>query len=226
MNISALFIKLRKRLSGRYAGQFRSNLQWSGIEIADSRKYAAGDAKKFINRKQSAKHNDLYVSLLEQDSDVQVDVFCDVNYNWTWGIDQINSEKVFAYLADLVLFAHGQGMRLVVYYPHNGLVSIPVNRLDDWYGVQQSIDSIVSTQKPIHQSSLWLFLDQMVQIKKRRVILLISDFLAVSASDRDRLRWLGKDHQVLCARVEVSLLEGMNYMGAETEDIGVDMYDL
>lgn len=226
MNISALFIKLRKRLSGRYAGQFRSNLQWSGIEIADSRKYTPGDAKKFINRKQSAKHNDLYVSLLEQDSDVQVDVFCDVNYNWQWGIDQINSEKVFAYLADLVLFAHGQGMRLVVYYPRNWLTSMPVNRLDDRYGVQQSIGSLVTRQKPMYESSLWSFLDQMVQIKKRRVILLISDFLAVSVNDRDRLRWLGKDHQVLCVRVGVSSLEGMNYIGAETEDIGVDMYGL
>ncbi len=226
MDISVLFIKLRKRLSGSYAGQFRSNLQWSGIEIADSRKYAAGDAKKFINRKQSAKHNDLYVSLLEQDSDVQVDVFCDVNYNWQWGIDQINSEKIFAYLADLVLFAHGKGMRLVVYYFHDKLMSVPVVRLDDWYGVQQSLNSLVAAQKPIYQSSLSSFLDQMVQTKKRRAILIVSDFLSVSVSDRDRLRWLGKDHQLLCVHVGVNPLEGMNYVGLETEDIGIEMYDL
>jgi uncharacterized protein (DUF58 family) len=226
MKISELFIKLRKRLSGSYAGQFRSNLQWSGIEIADSRKYTAGDAKKFINRKQSAKHNDLYVSLLDQDSDVQVDVFCDINYNWQWGIDQPNSDKVFAYLADLVLFAHGQGMRLVVYYPHDGLKSLPVVRLDDWYGIQQSLYSLVSLQKPIYQSSLSLFLDQMVQTKKRRVILVVSDFLSLSPTDRDRLRWLEKDHQVLCVRIGIDRWEGINYIGSDIKNVPMDVYDL
>jgi len=59
---------------------------------------------------------------------------------------------VFRYLADLVLFAHGQGMRLVVYYPHNGLANMPVSRLDDWYGVQQLLSSLVADQKPRYES--------------------------------------------------------------------------
>lgn len=226
MQISELFIKLRKRLSGRYAGQFRSNLQGSGIEVSDSRKYAAGDAKKFINRKQSAKHNDLYVSLLEQDSDVQVDVFCDVNYNWQWGVDQVNSDKIFAYLADLVLFAHGQGMRLIVYYPVDGLKSSLVSHLDDWYGVQESLSALVALQKPLYHSSLSLFLDQMVQTKKRRVILVVADFLSVSPTDSDRLRWLEKDHQVLCVRIGIDRLEGLNYIGIDSKSNTIALYDL
>ena len=213
-------------MSGRYAGQFRSILQWSGIEIGDSRKYTPWDAKKFINRKQSAKHNDLYISLLEQDSDVQVDVFCDVNYNWQWWVDQINGDKVFGYLADLVLFAHGQGMRLVVYYPHNGLANMPVSRLDDWYGVQQLLSSLVADQKPRYESWLSLFLHQMVQVKKRRVILIVSDFLAVCADDVERLHRLQKDHQVLCVRIGIDQLEGMNYVGVGMEDVGIGVYDL
>lgn len=42
-----------------------------------------GDPQKFVNRKQSAKHNDLYVSLFDEEHDVQVDVFSDINYNWS-----------------------------------------------------------------------------------------------------------------------------------------------
>lgn len=78
-----MFLKLRKRFAGQYTGQFGSIFKGTGVEIADSRKYVVGDSKKFINWKQSAKHNDLYVSLLEQERDVHIDVLCDVNYNRT-----------------------------------------------------------------------------------------------------------------------------------------------
>lgn len=81
MDINSLFLKLGKRFAGQYTGQFRSIFRGVGVEIADSRKYVSGDARRFINWKQSAKHNDLYVSVLEQDRDMQVNVFCDVNYN-------------------------------------------------------------------------------------------------------------------------------------------------
>lgn len=166
------------------------------------------------------------MSLLEQDSDVQVDVFCDLNYNWQGGVEQATSDKVFAYLADLVLFAHGQGMRLIVYYPADGLKSAPVRRLDDWYEVQESLTALVSLQKPFYKSSLSLFLDRMIHIKKRRVILVIGDFLSVSVRDSDRLRWLEKDHQVLCVRIGVDVLEGINYIGLNVKDVGMKIYDL
>lgn len=226
MQFSELFIKLRKRLSGRYAGQFRSTLQWSGIIIADSRKYVAGDSKKFINWKQSAKHNDLYVSLLEQDSDVQVDVFCDVNYNWQWAIDYPNGDKVFAYLADLVLFAHGKGMGLSVYYPHEGLRCTKVSRIDDRYQVQESLSAVIRHQIPRYKTDVSWFLHAMVQTKKKRVILIISDFLAVSDDDVRHIARLQKDHQVLCVRVGVDQLEGVNYIGMDTKKLGIEVYDL
>jgi len=98
-------------------------------------------------------------------------------------------------------------MRLVMYYPEVGLASVPVSRLDDWYGVQQKLQSLVVNQKPLYQSSLSLFLDTMVQTKKRRIILIVSDFLAMSDTDRNRLSWLGKDHQILCVRVGIDQLE-------------------
>lgn len=147
---------------------------------------------------------------------MQVDVFCDVNYNWQSGIDQINSEKVFAYLMDLVLFAHEKGMRLSMYYPDDGLQCKKVSRVDDRYNVQQSLLSVVNRQKPHYQTGLSLFLHTMVQTKKKRVILLISDFLVVSGDDARHMARLQNDHQVLCVRVGIDALEGMNYIGLYT----------
>lgn len=117
MDVQQLFRKFRKGLAGQYAGSFRHIFSGAGVEVADSRKYVSGDAKKFINRKQSAKHTDLYVSLFAQERDVQVDVLCDINYNRCGSIHQPNSDLVFAYLTDFIVFGMSQGIRCTFFYP-------------------------------------------------------------------------------------------------------------
>jgi uncharacterized protein (DUF58 family) len=87
-------------------------LKGAGVELVDTRKYVAGDAKKFVNWKQSAKHNDLYVSLFAQEKDVQVDLFCDVNYNRS---SRFVQDILWDMLADLVVTGLVDGMRLMVY---------------------------------------------------------------------------------------------------------------
>ena len=209
MDVGKLFIKLRKRFAGQYTGQFRSIFKWSGVEIVDSRKYVAGDAQKFINRKQSAKHNDLYVSLLEQDRDVQVDILCDVNYNWQ------GSRTIFAYLDDLVVFARSQHMSLSVYYSQDNTLRMqPLRHDQDRYALEYDLQQIASAQSPRYRSSLSLLIDRAMQQKKRRVLLFVSDFLEVSDNDRERLHLLSRDYQVALVRVGISQWEGINYIGS------------
>jgi len=137
-----------------------------------------------------------------------------------------NSEKVFAYLTDLVLFAHGKGMRLSVYYPDGRLYCKKVSRVDDRYHLQESLSAVIRHQTPRYKTDLSLFLHTMVQTKKKRVILLISDFLAVSDDDIRHMQQLQKDHQLLCVRVSIDPLEGVNYIGIETKNIGMEAYNL
>lgn len=133
---------------------------------------------------------------------------------------------MFAYLSDLVLFTYGKGMRLSIYYPYEGLHCTKVSRVDDRYQVQESLSAVIRHQIPRYKTDLSLFLHAMVQTKKKRVILLISDFLVVSDDNIHYMQQLQKDHQVLCVRVGVDQLEGVNYIGVETKNIGMAVYDL
>jgi uncharacterized protein (DUF58 family) len=65
------------------------------------RKYASGDPFKYINRKQTAKHNELYTSLFQQEKDITLDVFFDVNYNRK---GDTNLEKVCEFFADMMVY--------------------------------------------------------------------------------------------------------------------------
>ena len=53
----------------------------SGIDLAENRQYVQGDEKRSINRKMSAKYNELFVNLYHEDKILEVHLCCDINYN-------------------------------------------------------------------------------------------------------------------------------------------------
>ena len=95
------------------------------------RKYSAGDPFKYINRKQTAKHSELYTSLFQQEKDISLDVFFDVNYNRK-GVRDVknvndvknvkndipNYEKVAEFFADMMVYCKKNGIRVHIFYPH------------------------------------------------------------------------------------------------------------
>jgi len=210
MHISQLFIKLRKRLSWSYAGQFRSMLKGAGVELVDTRKYVAGDAKKFVNWKQSAKHNDLYVSLFAQEKDVQVDLFCDVNYNRS---SRFVQDILWDMLADLVVTGLVDGMRLMVYTLADNWRVWSIRQWSDWYVAQADLWLLIDEQGSEYHSWLSAFLHRMGHHTKKRVICVVSDFLALSDLEVQRLLALAVDHHLVLLRVRVDPHEGVNYIG-------------
>ena len=56
--------------------------------------------------------------------------------------------------------------------------------------------------------------------KKKRVIMIVSDFLDMSDTDVQHLDSLSHDHTLLLVRVPVSLQEGKNYIGGRKKEYG------
>lgn len=84
--------------------------------------------------------------------------------------------------------------------------------------MQHRLEKIVQQQKPSYISVLSLFLDRMGSHTKKRVIMIISDFLDVSETDVQRLVFLSHDHTVVLVRVSVSEYEGKNYIGGRKKN--------
>jgi len=133
---SNFLIKMKQLIAGKYFSTFQSIFKWSWLEVTDTRKYSAGDPFKYINRKQTAKHSELYTSLFQQEKDITLDVFFDINYNWKWrhsadcldchaalamtghdGGGKTNGEKVIEFFADMMVYCKKNGIRVHIFYP-------------------------------------------------------------------------------------------------------------
>jgi uncharacterized protein (DUF58 family) len=67
------------------------------------RKYSAGDSASQINRKLSAKYQELYTNIFQQEKSLSLDIFLDINYNRRGG-KIANVEQVLAYTEDIVSY--------------------------------------------------------------------------------------------------------------------------
>ena len=63
-------------------GSFDRRVSGHGMDILDLRKYQSGDAVRYINRKQTAKHGHAIVNIYEDVQEAWLQCFLDINYNW------------------------------------------------------------------------------------------------------------------------------------------------
>ena len=86
--------------------------------MTDARPYTPGDSAKTINRKTSAKHQQLYSNVYQQEKAIAIDIFRDVNYNRNGKIQgRKNYEVVRDMMSDIILYAKTYGATLTIFYP-------------------------------------------------------------------------------------------------------------
>ena len=73
----------KRPIIGNYFGLFQSIFSGIGSEMNDVRPYTPGDSAKTINRKTSAKYQELYSTVYHQEKSISIDVLRDINYNWS-----------------------------------------------------------------------------------------------------------------------------------------------
>ena len=79
------------------------------------RKYSAGDSASQINRKLSAKYQELYTNIFQQEKSLGLDMFFDINYNRRGG-KIANEEQVLAYAEDIVSYCQKQQINIRFFY--------------------------------------------------------------------------------------------------------------
>lgn len=78
------------------------------------RKYSAGDSASQINWKLSAKYQELYTNIFQQEKSLNLDMFFDINYNRRGG-KIANAEQVRAYAEDIVSYCQHQQINITFF---------------------------------------------------------------------------------------------------------------
>ncbi len=203
--------------SGKRFGDFQRRMQWIGSDKYDTRPYVSWDSRAHINRKQTAKHQQLYTNLFHQDASIQMDLFLDINYNrrgWSFLV----SQQVIAYLQDIITYIHHHHVDLTLWYPNYrrrgsaSLVHLSYNKQLHNIDVLSSLITIqVKKTLPWYHSHLWSFLSKIPLSKPKKAIVLFSDFLIMDKDTTQHLDTLKKHHIVFLFHLPIDPTYGQHY---------------
>ncbi len=218
---SRFFLYPKKLIAGKYFGQFQSIFSWLGTEASDVRPYTPGDSAKVINWKTSAKHQQLYSNVYQQEKAIQIDIFRDVNYNWNGELQgKKNYERVRECMSDIFLYVKTYGATLNMFYTKRTWRLFGAQRINEliiWKHYDKAIPlmyelSNIAKKMPRHYSSnLSTFLQRMAMNKKRRAIVIFSDFLDVSEQEKKHLQQLKKEHVLVLFQLPIDKYLWQNY---------------
>lgn len=216
---SKFLIKIKRLISWKYFSSFESIFKWSWMEINDARVYSPWDPYKYINRKNTAKHNELWTSIFQQEKDITLDVFFDINYNWKSWNEIKNYEKVMEFWADMIVYCKKNWIRIKVFYTQNSWLdrkssihSIDIDKhIERAYHFIDTLYKLVKHTPKQYKSWLENFIKIAKENKKRRAIVIFSDFLEVSNKDKNVLEYFEKEHFLALIKIPVNKSQGQNY---------------
>ena len=213
----------KKLIAGKYFGQFQSIFSWLGTEVSDVRPYTPGDSAKTINWKTSAKHQQLYSNVYQQEKAIAIDIFLDVNYNRNGKMqDKKNYEVVRAMMSDIILYAKTYGATLTIFSPgrksffsFGSSKKLQVKNIGKNYeqaiALMTQIPDIAKSCSRIYHTYLSDFLGRISTNKKRRAIVVFSDFLALDTKQVKQFQQAKKEHVLVLFQLPVHKEMGQNY---------------
>ena len=218
----------KKLIAGKYFGQFQSIFSGLGTEVSDVRPYTPGDSAKTINWKTTAKHQQLYSNVYQQEKAIAIDIFLDVNYNRNGKMqDKRNVDVVREMFSDIILYAKTYGATLTLLYPETSgrlwkstkLRELVVGKnYEKAINLMIQLSDIAKKQATKYQTYISEFLGRMSLNKRRRAIVVFSDFLALDAKQVKQFQQAKKDHVLMLFQLPVNKDMGQNYDGGMIRD--------
>lgn len=210
-------IKLTKPIVGKRFGVFQYIMKWAGSDKVDMRKYSSGDSASQINWKLSAKYQELYTNIFQQEKSLSLDMFLDINYNRRGG-EIPNAEQVLAYAEDIVSYCQHEQIGIRFFWPEQKFFwttklveKIMPRNSDEIRNFLHEILTKVKKTKKIYESSLATFLDKAAGEKWRRAIVIFSDFLTMDEEAKKLLHYLRKQHILFLFQLPIDIEQGQNY---------------
>ncbi len=218
-------LKIRKLTSWKNFSTFQSIFKGSWIEISDFRKYVPWDPLRYINRKVSAKHQELYTQLFQVERDILCDVFLDINYNRRWKKNNNYTQEIIWFLRDFIWYAHKNSINIRFFFPDtqkwSGFRIIKnkpeLKHIALWKKYTQALSLLdhfqllTKTTNKKYQSLLPEFLDYSRKNSKKRAIIIFSDFLDTSEENDKVLSFLDSIHWLNLFKLPVDTLRWQNY---------------
>lgn len=202
MRIKNLQLRARAVVEGFYAGIHRSPYHGFSVEFSEYRQYAPGDDLRYFDWRLYARSDRGYVKRFEDETNLLCYILTDLSRSMSFGSTGVTkSEYARTLAATLAYFLHQQRDAV-------GLIAFD-ERIIDYLpprhrpGHLRRLMAILEREPQGQSTDLALPLEQIAQtVRKRGLVILISDLLADVAEFRTKLGYLrSRGHDVVVFRV-------------------------
>jgi uncharacterized protein (DUF58 family) len=189
-------IKIRKAVNSHLHGNFNSIFKGTGLEFADLRTYQYGDDVRTIDWITTAKGHGAYVKIFKEEKEQTVFFLLDVSGSQKVGAEgkmKIDRAKEVCGVLALSAIKESSSVGLYCFSDQKELYLKPETGINFAYKfVLKLFGNVPKSSKTNIRSALGFALDV---LKKKSVIILISDFL--DENYIDNLRALAKKHDLV-----------------------------
>ncbi|HEY2303567.1 MAG TPA: DUF58 domain-containing protein [Acidimicrobiales bacterium] len=190
-----------RRLDGRLQGDYRTLLRGHGTDFLDLRDYQWGDDVRHIDWNVTARMDELFVREFMEDRELTAWLLLDRSRSMAFGTVERTKEQVLCELAATMgqLFVRGGNRIGAIVYDGDRQWTIPPRQ-----GRNQVLALVRELLRPLDGGSvtdLNRLLDNAARLVRRRsLVVLISDFISEPGWDRSLLR-LTERHEVVAVRL-------------------------
>ena len=191
-----------RRLDGRLQGNYRTLLRGHGTDFRDVREYETGDDVRHIDWNVTARMDEMFVRQYAEDRELTVWLLLDHSPSMGFGPVDRTKERVLCEVAATIaqLFVRGGNRVGAVVYDNDRTTTIPARQ-----GRNQVLLLIRELLRPVSGRGPVTDLRKLLDIasrtiRRRSLVVLISDFISEPGWERSLLR-LTERHEVVGVRL-------------------------
>jgi len=199
MRIHSLELRARMIMEGLWRGLHHSPQQGFSAEFSEYRQYVPGDDPRFMDWKVAARSDRYFIKKFEEETNLRCHMLMDVSASMNYGdagVTKLDYARTLAATLSLFLMNQGDAVGLTLF--DQGIAEyLPArNRTSHLHAIIQHLQKV----QPGRGTSLGMSLRASGELVRRRaLVVLISDFLAPLDELEAELSWLGVMHHDVVA---------------------------
>lgn len=199
--VKRIELKSKRKASNLFMGEYQSSFKGRGMIFSEVRPYQYGDDVRNIDWNKTARYNETYVKVFEEEREMTMYLMVDISASGNFGTrKQIKLETIVELCATLAFSAttYNDKVGLILYTDQVEKVIPPKKGKQH---VLRLVREMIATEPQSKGTNLANALEHLMKVSKRKsTVFILSDF--IDQSDYERvLRVAAKKHDVNAIRV-------------------------
>lgn len=198
--VKKIEIKTRKLSNHLFSGQYHSSFKGRGMTFSEVRQYQYGDDVRAIDWNVTAKNNETYVKVFEEERELTMLLMVDVSASQSFGSSEQDKKEMVAEIAATLAFSATQNNDKIGLLLFSDQVELYIPPKKGKSHVLRIIRELVEFKPESKKTNITVALEYVAQImKKKAIVFLISDFMA--SNYEKALQIATKKHDVTGIRI-------------------------